>query len=61
MGAECYLSFWHYLVTMSSYSISSHSSSLILTVAKYHQHLRAEYGDMKYCHLQTHPLFKVIP
>lgn len=29
-------------------------------VAKYQQHLQAEYGDMKYCHLQISPLFKVI-
>lgn len=30
---------------------------LILTVAKY---LHAEYSDMKYCHLQINPLFRVI-
>lgn len=45
---------------MSSYSLSFHNSSLKLTVAKYHQHLHAEYGDMKYSHLQINTLFKVI-
>lgn len=48
------------LVTMSSYSVSSHGSSLLLTVIQYHQYIRAEYGDMKYCYLQINPLFKVI-